>query len=77
MSLVEKLQHLQGERNQDEFAAHLGISQGTLSRIYAGKRQLGQDVAAKIARRHPELAFDLAAFLLTTDIPTEQDELSA
>lgn len=77
MTLADKLKRLQGDRSQAEFAAELGITQPTLSRIYDGKRQIGRRVAQKITRRYPELAFDVAAFLLATDIPLGQRQIPA
>jgi len=72
VSVIERLRQLQGDRSDEAFATELGIAQPTLSRIYKGSRGLGRRVAQKIARRYPELSFELAAFLLADDIPTEQ-----
>lgn len=77
MSTIAKIKELQGERSQGQFAAELGISQSTLSRIYSGRRRLGEKVARRIARRYPALTFNLAAFFLADDIPAEQARISA
>lgn len=77
MTLIASLKQKQGERSQEQFAAELGITQAMLSRVYSGKRQIGRQVAGKIARRYPDLAFEVAAFLLATDIPAEQTAIGA
>lgn len=73
--LIEKLKVLQGRKTQEEFAAELGISQSQLSRIYQGDRRVGIKLARRIRQRYPELAFDLAAFLLNeaAKAPAEDD----
>lgn len=77
MTLVDKLKERQGEKSQMEFATELRISQGTLSRIYSGDRNIGTRAARKIRQRFPDLAFDLAAFLFADDIPTEHRQIPA
>lgn len=72
MRLIESLRSRQGERSQQEFATELGVAQGTVSKIYSGYRGIGPDVARKIVRRYPELAFEVAAFLLGSDMPHVQ-----
>jgi transcriptional regulator with XRE-family HTH domain len=41
---------------QQGMAAKLGISQSTLSRLYAGKRDLGIESLEQIIRAYPELS---------------------
>ena len=62
MSLLERLKQLQGDKSQAEFAAELGITQPTLSRIYSGNRRIGARAARAIGRRYPQLSNDLAFF---------------
>ncbi len=69
MDLVRRLKDLQGDKTQTEFANELGVSQSNLSRIYSGDRSIGVDVARKIRMRFPELALEVASFLLYADIP--------
>ena len=76
MVLIEKLKELQGDKSQQQFARELGINQSALSRIYSGDRRIGVRVARKIRKRYPDLAFDVAAFLLGEDMTTEHIEKS-
>jgi len=69
MDIIEKLKEKQGEKSQTEFAAELGITQSYLSKIYAGERRITLDMAKRIQVRFPELALDLAAFLLAPNRP--------
>ncbi len=77
MRLIEKLQERQGNKTQAEFAAELGITQAALSRIYSEDRSIGIKVAKRISKRFPDLAFEVAAFLLADDIPTEHRQIPA
>lgn len=75
LNLIDKLKERQGDKSQMEFAAEIGISQGALSRIYSGDRTIGTKAARKIRQRFPELAFDLASFLLADDMPAAQTKI--
>lgn len=72
MTLVDELRKRQGTKTQIEFAAELGINQGMLSRIYSGDRNIGARIAKRIKNRFPELAFEIAAFLLTDNMTQGQ-----
>ena len=55
ITLVEALKERQGDRSQSDFAAEIGIQQGSLSKLYLGYRSVGPEMAAKIIQRFPEL----------------------
>lgn len=61
--LAAILRDRQGTMTQDEYAARLGISQGTLSLIYSGKRGVGTDVLRAFLRAYPDAAKDITAAL--------------
>jgi transcriptional regulator with XRE-family HTH domain len=72
--MVGRLRKLQGNKNQREFASELGLSQSQLSRLYTGERGIGLRTAQLIVQRYPELALDMATFLLSknrTDRPSD------
>lgn len=71
--LINELQQRQGQQSQAEFAGQLGIAQGALSNIYLGTRGIGPGIAAKIARRYPELRELVIASILRLD--SEMPEL--
>lgn len=77
MSLVGKLKERQGNKSQMEFAAELGVNQAALSRIYRGERAIGARVAKKIAKRFPELTFEVASFLLDDNMTPEHNQRTA
>lgn len=57
---VEALRQKQIEEGltQAQFAAKFeDLSQGTLSRLYSGTRQVGMDTFQKVVKVYPELAF--------------------
>lgn len=58
-NLIEGLKERQKSAgmNQEAFADHLGISQSMLSRLYAGKRDVGIRTFQQIMKVYPELAF--------------------
>lgn len=63
MTISEVLRHYQGDMTQEEYAAQLGIAQGTLSLIYSGRRGVGMDVLRALARAYPESVKDIAKVL--------------
>lgn len=73
--LVAILKKYQGAMTQEEYAAHLGIRQGTLSLIYSGKRGMGTEVLRALARRFPEARHEIAAALAAPN--TEREAVSA
>lgn len=62
-TLIEALKEKQRERqeNQVQFAEFLGIGQSALSRIYNGKRGIGNKVLARVLDKYP----DLVSFFVT------------
>lgn len=65
--MIAELQRRQGTSTQTEYARMLGVSQATLSRIYAGERRIGMRLAKRLAVMYPDLIFVLAAYLLAND----------
>ncbi len=63
--LAALIKSYQGTLTQDEYAAQLGIAQGTLSLIYSGRRGVGVDVLRAFLQRFPEAAPEIAAALAT------------
>ena len=61
--LAAILRDRQGSMTQEEYAARLGIAQGTLSLIYSGKRGVGTDVLRAFLRAYPDAAKDITAAL--------------
>lgn len=61
--LVAILKKYQGDMTQEEYAARLGIAQGTLSLIYRGRRGLGMEVLRALSRAFPSAADEIAAAL--------------
>ncbi len=61
--LAAILRDRQGTMTQEEYAAHLGIAQGTLSLIYSGKRGIGTEVLRAFLRAYPDAAKEIAAAL--------------
>lgn len=67
MNIAAVLRKYQGGLTQDEYAARLGIAQGTLSLIYSGKRRIGLDVLRALAQTFPESANEIAAVLVAQE----------
>lgn len=63
MSLAGVFRKYQGDRTQTEYAEFLGLTQGTLSLIYSGRRGVGMEVLRALARAYPESAEDIASAL--------------
>ena len=65
MKLVDELRVKQGTMTQSQFASVLNVSEGTLSQIYSGKRQIGEALARRIADVYPDLLWIAAGFVMT------------
>lgn len=61
--LAAILKRYQGAMTQEEYAAHLGITQGTLSLIFSGRRGVGTEVLRALARAFPESGPEIAEAL--------------
>lgn len=61
--LVAVLRKYQGSMTQEEYAARLGITQGTLSLIYRRRRGIGMEVLRALSRAFPTAADEIAAAL--------------
>ena len=63
--LVYLLRALQGElgANQKEMAERLGVSEGTLSLVYRGRRRPGAQFLRCVLRSFPELYEEVRCFL--------------
>ncbi|MDO8672820.1 MAG: helix-turn-helix transcriptional regulator [Dehalococcoidia bacterium] len=70
MDLIDALSVRQGHTTQGEFAALVGISETTLSRIYSGERQIGEETARRIARAFPSLQYLVMGYLMTKNDDT-------
>jgi hypothetical protein len=71
MDLIDKLAEIKGEKSQETFAAEVGLDQSTISLLLGRKMPLGRKAARRIAARYPELALELASFLLFADMPED------
>lgn len=65
--LAAILRKYQDDLTQEEFGARLGITQGTLSLIYSGKRGIGTDVLRAFLRAFPQAGPEIAAALAAPD----------
>lgn len=60
MTLVQVFRKYQGDLSQTQYAAQLGLTQGTLSLIYSGRRGVGTEVLRALLRTFPEAERDIA-----------------
>lgn len=70
-SLIEELKARQKREKltQEQMADRIGFSQATLSRLYAGKQELGMESLQQILRAYPELSGFFLAENLSTESP--------
>jgi transcriptional regulator with XRE-family HTH domain len=67
MSIVNVMRQCQGDMSQNDFAQLLGISQPTLSMIYARQRNPGRHVLAHLVKAFPETRDDVVRFLFASE----------
>ncbi len=65
--LTAIIRKYQGGMTQEEYAKRLGITQGTLSLIYSGKRGVGMDVLRAVAQTFPESSAELARAMIESE----------
>lgn len=64
--IVELLRKYQGDRSLREYAADLGIGLSTLSMVFTGARNPGNDVREALFARYPAAAIEYAESLIVT-----------
>ena len=69
MDLIEALRAKQGGMSQAEFARRLGVSESSLSYVYAGKRRIGEDMARQIGKVFPDLFWLATGYIMSKGEP--------
>jgi hypothetical protein len=75
--IVELLRKYQGNRSLREYAIDLGVGYSTLSMVFTGARNPGNDLREALFTRYPAAAIEYAEALIATAQRTEQDEVTA
>ena len=75
-TLIKELKLRQGAQTDKQFAAVLGIHAGELSRVYAGKRLIGERVGRCIVRAYPDLRWLVAGYIMEKEEGERNDNRS-